>query len=247
MTELSAAVCADLAPGGKIRAGLNYSNFLLVGKDPASGTPSGIAVDLAQELGRRLGEPVELVGYESGGKLADAARAGGWDIAFLGADPARASDIEFTAAYLEIEATYLVPAQSPLRSIADVDRSGVRICVSAASAYELALKRSIKRAELVRAGSIDASFDLFVERGLEALAGLKPRLVMDAERLPGSRLIEGRFTAIQQAIGIPRGRDAGAVYLRDFVEEVKASGLIASVIERNNVRGVTVAPKAPVR
>lgn len=241
MTQVSAAIRSELAPAGKLRVGLNDSNFLLVGRDPASGNPRGIAVDLAQELGRRAGVAVELVGYASGGKLAGAARDGGWDIAFLGADPSRADDIDFTAAYLEIEATYLVPAGSPIRSIADVDRDGVRICVSEGSAYELALKRSVQRAQLVRAASIEASFSLFVELGLEVLSGLRPRLEMDVEKLPGSRILDGRFAAIQQAIGIPRGRDAGAAYLREFVEEAKASGLIAKVIERNGARGVTVA------
>ncbi len=244
-TQLPAAVRSDLAPTGKLRVGLNYSNFLLTGKDPVSGEPRGVAVDLAQELGRRVGASVEFVGYESPGKLADAAKAGVWDVAFIAAEPARATDIAFTAAYLEIEATYLVPAGSPLHSIAEVDRDGVRISVSNRSAYELFLSRTLQRAQLMRVDGIDASFAQFVTKKLEALAGLRPRLVMDAEKLPGSRVLEGRFTAIQQAIGTPNGRDAGAQYLREFVEDVKASGLVAKVIEQNGVRGVSVAPKAP--
>jgi polar amino acid transport system substrate-binding protein len=245
--QISSAVRSDLAPTGKLRAGLNYSNFLLVGKDPVSGTPHGLAVDLAQELGRRVGVPVEFVGYDAPGKMADAAQAGAWDIAFLGAEPARATEIAFTAAYLEIEATYLVPAGSPLRSIADVDRDGVRISVSNKSAYELFLSRTLRRAQLLRVDGVDASFQRFVADKLDVLAGLRPRLVTDAEKLPGSRVLEGRFTAIQQAIGTPKGRDAGARYLREFVEEVKASGLVAKAIERHGVRGVSVAPKAPIQ
>ncbi len=244
-TQSPAAVRSDLAPTGKLRVGLNYSNFLLTGKDPVSGNPRGVAVDLAQELGRRLGVPVEFVGYDSPGKMGDAGKVGAWDIAFFAAEPARATDIAFTAAYLEIEATYLVPAGSPLRSIADVDRDGVRISVSNRSAYELFLSRTLQRAQLMRVDGIDASFEQFVAKKLEALAGLRPRLVMDAEKLPGSRVLEGRFTAIQQAIGTPKGRDAGAQYLREFVEDAKASGLVARVIEGNGVRGVSVAPKAP--
>jgi polar amino acid transport system substrate-binding protein len=246
-TQFPAAVRSDLAPTGKLRVGLNYSNFLLVGKDPVSGNPRGLAVDLAQELGRRVGVPVEFVGYDAPGKLADAAKAGAWDIAFLGAEPARATEIAFTAAYLEIDATYLVPAGSPLRSIADVDREGVRISVSNKSAYELFLSRTLQRAQLIRVDGVDASFERFVADKLEVLAGLRPRLVTDAQKLPGSRVLEGRFTAIQQAIGTPKGRDPGAQYLREFVEDVKASGLVAKAIERNGVRGVSVAPKAPIQ
>jgi len=245
-TQISAAIRSDLAPTGTLRVGLNHSNFLLVGKDPVSGGPRGLAVDLAQELGRRVGLPVEFVGYDAPGKMAEAAQAGVWDIAFLGAEPARATQIAFTAAYLEIEATYLVPTGSPLRSIADVDRAGVRISVANKSAYDLFLSRTLQRAQLLRVDGVAASFEQFVAQKLEALAGLRPRLVTDAEKLPGSRVLEGRFTAIQQAIGTPQGRDAAARYLREFVEDVKASGLVAKAIERNGVRGVSVAPKAPI-
>lgn len=242
MAQASSAQLSDLAPTGRMRVGLNFSNFLLAGKDPLSGEPRGIAVDLARELGQRAGVPVEFIGFDSGGKMADAAKAGAWDIAFLGAEPARSGDIDFTAAYLEIEATYLVPSGSALRGIDDVDRDGVRICVSNKSAYDLFLSRTIKQAQLVRAASIDASFECFVADKLEALAGLKPRLVSDAEKLPGSRVLDGRFTAIQQAIGIIKGRAAGARYLGEFVADAIASGLVAKVIERNGVRGVAVAP-----
>ncbi|TPW01051.1 MAG: putative extracellular solute-binding protein [Alphaproteobacteria bacterium] len=245
--EISLAVRSELAPTGKLRVGINYGNFLLVTKDPVSGAVRGIAVDLAQELGRRARAPVEFVGYDGAGQLAEAVKTGAWDVAFLGAEPAREDAIAFTAAYLEIDATYLVPAGSPLRRIADVDREGVRIAVAAQSAYDLFLSRSLEHARLMRVQGIDASFELFVRERLEALAGLKPRLVMDAEKLPGSRVLDGRFTAIQQAIGTPRGRSAGASYLREFVEDVKSSGLVAGAIERHGVRGVSVAPGAPIR
>jgi polar amino acid transport system substrate-binding protein len=165
-------------------------------------------------------------------------------VGFLGAEPHRAKEIDFTAAYVEIEATYLVRPGSSLRSISDVDREGVRIAVPEKSAYELYLSRTLKLAKLVRAQGGDAAFKLLVGEGLDALAGLKPRLVKDRERLPGSRILDGRFTAVQQAIGIPKGRDAGAHYLRAFVEDVKATGLVARIIDENGVRGLTVAPKA---
>jgi polar amino acid transport system substrate-binding protein len=245
--QVSSAARSELAPTGKLRVGINYQNFLLVNKNPASGEYSGIAVDLGRELGRRLGVPVELVPFESAGKLADAVKAGAWDVAFLANEPVRANEIAFSAAYLEIEAGYLVPAGSPIRTIAEVDREGVRVAVSEKSAYDLYLTRNLKRAILLRAPTIDASYEIFVRDKLDALAGLKPRLVMDAERLPGSRVLEGRFSAVQQSIGTQQGRPAGAKYLSEYSQDVRASGFVAKTIERHAVRGVSVAPGAPDR
>jgi polar amino acid transport system substrate-binding protein len=242
--RISPAVRSELAPTGRLRAGINYGNFLLVKKDPAGGEPSGVAPDLARELGARGGVPVEFVGFDQAGKLAEGVRADAWDIAFLGNEPQRANEIAFSPAYLEIEVTYLVPAGSPIRAIADVDRPGVRVAVADKAAYDLYLSRNLKHAELVRAEGIQGSYDLFVNQKLDVLAGLKPRLVADLEKLPGSRMLEGRFMAVQQSIGAPKARDAAARYLREFVEDVKASGFIARAIETHGVRGVSVAPKA---
>jgi polar amino acid transport system substrate-binding protein len=242
--KISSAVRSELAPTGKLRAGLNYGNFLLVSDASKGDAPRGIAPDLAHELARRLEVPLEFVGFDTAGKLAEAVKAGAWDVAFLGAEPQRANEIAFTAAYLEIPATYLVPGGSAIRTVAEVDGEGVRIAVAAKSAYDLYLSRNLKHAKLVRAEGIDGSYDLFVAQKLEALSGLKPRLVSDAERLPGSRLLDGQFTAIQQAVGTPKGRDVAAGYLREFAEDVKASGWVAQAIARNAVRGVSVAPQA---
>jgi polar amino acid transport system substrate-binding protein len=247
MSESSPAARSELAPTGKLRVGINLANFLLTAKDAKTGEPRGVAVDLGLELGRRLGVPVEIVGYESPGKLADSVTTGAWDVGFLAAEPQRANEIAFTAAYVEIEATYLVPPGSPLHAVAEVDRAGVRIAVPEKSAYELYLTRTVKHAQLARAQGADNAFKLFVAEKLDALAGLKPRLVKDADNLPGSRILEGRFTAVQQAIGTPKGRAAGAKYLREFVEDVKATGLVARTIEKNGVRGLTVAPKASLK
>jgi polar amino acid transport system substrate-binding protein len=244
MSQPAPAVIADLAPTGKLRLGINYSNFLLTAKDPVTGEGRGIAIDLGRELGRRLGVPVEVIGYPSPGELADAAGKGVWDVGFLGAEPKRANEIDFTAAYVEIEATYLVPPGSPLQSIVDVDREGVRVAVPAKSAYELYLSRTLKHAKLVLEQGADNAFKRFVGDKLEALAGLKPRLVTDHDKLPGSRIIDGRFTAVQQAAGTPKGRAAGAAYLSEFIEDAKATGLVARTIEKNGVRGLTVAAQA---
>jgi polar amino acid transport system substrate-binding protein len=244
MTVITPAVRADLAPSGTLRAGMNYGNFILATKDPASGESRGVAIDLTRELGRRLSVPVELIPYESVAAMVDAAKAGAWDIAFLGIDPAREGEISFTAAYLEIEATYLVPAGSPVRAVADVDREGVRVAAPARANYELFLGRHLTRARLVRAPSADAAFDLLVTGRADVLAGLRQVLIGLAERLPGSRVLDGRFMAVRQAVGVPRGRDAGLGYLRGVVEDVKASGLVARAIERTGARGIAVAPRA---
>ena len=238
---LTPAAKSELAPAGKLRVGINYGNFLLVNQDPASGEYRGIAVDLGRELGRRLGAPVELVPFATAGKLADAVKTGAWDVAFLGNEPQRAGDIAFSPAYLEIEATYLVPAGSKIRTIADVDREGVRIATAVNSAYDLYLSRTLKHATLVRANAIQGSYDVFVKDKLEVLSGLRPRLVTDAETLPGSRVLEGRFTAVQQSVGTPQGRPAAAAYLSEFAREIKTSGFVAEAIERHAVRGVSVA------
>ena len=241
MTVTPAAARADLAPSGTLRVGINFSNNLLTARDPVTRAPSGIALDLAAELGRRLGVPVEIVSYESAGELADSAGAGQWEVGFLGAEPQRAREISFTDAYLEIESTYLVPPGSKLNSIADVDRDGVRVAVTAKAAYDLYLQRNLKHARLVHAPSADAAFKVFVADKLEALAGLKSRLEKDHAGMPGSRILPGRFTAVQQAVGTPKGHDIGAQFLREFVADAKASGLVARTIEKNRIRGVTVA------
>ncbi len=242
--QVTPAARAELAPTGKLRVGINFQNVLLAGKDPVSGEARGVAVDLGRELGRRLGVPVEIVPYTSAGNMADSVKTGAWDIAFLAVDPGRAGEITFSAPYLQNEATYLVPAGSPLRAIADVDREGVRIAVAAKGAPDLFLTRSVQRARMIRAPSVAAAFKLFVADKLEALAGYRPVLMMRAEELPGSRILDGRFDVVGQAIGTPRGRDAGAKYLAEFVENVKLSGLVVRTIEKNGVRGVSVAPLA---
>jgi len=241
---MSPEIIADLAPTGVLRAGINLSNFLLVtGRSPA-GDPAGVAPDVAAEIARRLNVPITYLPYKSPGELADAAVGGVWDIGLIGAEPQRAETIAFTAAYAEIEATYLVPSGSPLKTIADVDAAGVRVAVTGRSAYGLWLDRNIKHAELVRSETLDSAYEQFVRDRLEALAGLRPRLLADMSKLPGARILDGRFTAVQQAIGTPRKNKAGAAFLRDFVEEAKASGLIASLIERHKVSGLSVAPPA---
>ncbi len=236
---------AELAPTGVLRAGINMSNFLLVTGTTPEGDPDGVSPDIAREVAGRLGVAVTFVPFKTPGELADAAVEDLWDIGNIGAEPERAKVIAFSAAYVEIEATYMVPAHSPIQSIDEVDREGVRIAVSARSAYELWLSDNIKHAQLVMAQGLAGSFDTFVEQKLDALAGLRPRLADDVKNLPGARILDGKFTAVQQAIGTKPDRPAGIAFLRDFVEEVKASGLVAKLIEKHGVTGrLTVAPPA---
>jgi polar amino acid transport system substrate-binding protein len=241
---LSTSVRLQLAPTGKVRVGINYGNPVLATRDPSSGELRGVAVDLAHELGTQSGLPIEVVAFESAGKMFEAVKTGEWDVAFLAIDPGRADEIDFTAAYVEIEGTYLVPSGSPISTIADVDRKGVRIGVSAKSAYDLFLSRSLQHAELIHAPDPNAAFELIVTGRVDVVAGVKQHLVANAKKLPGSRVLDGRFMAIQQALGIPKGREDAAAYLRKFIEDAKASRFVARAIDKAGVRGVSIAPRA---
>ena len=243
--EISPAARSNLAPTGKLRAGINLGNGVIATRDQATGEVRGIAVNLARELGRRIGAPVELVVYEQARLMVDGLKAGAWDVAFLAIDPLRAEVIDFTAPYAEIEGTYAVPAGSPIHTVADVDRAGVRVSVVARSNYDLFLTRNLQHAQLVRAETTLGSADMFAAGKVDVLAGVKQRVDDAVARVPGSRVLPGRFMAIRQAVGTPKGRNAGLGYLREFVEDIKASGLVAREIEQAGIRDATVAPAAP--
>lgn len=231
---------AQLAPSGTLRAAINYGNPLLATRD-ANGEPRGVSVDLARELARRLGVPLERVIYTAAGKVVEGIRAGEWDVGFFAIDPVRAADIDFTAAYLLIEGAYLVPQDSPIRDNEEVDRAGVNVVVGRGSAYDLYLTRALKQATLLRAPTSQAVTDTMVAERVEVAAGVKQQMQADARRLPGLRLLDGRLMEIRQAMALPKGRAAGAVYLREFVEEMKASGYIAEALRRHGVAGAVVA------
>jgi polar amino acid transport system substrate-binding protein len=244
VADITAAVRTDLAPTGKLRAAINYGNFILATKDRATGESRGVAIDLVHEVARRLAVPFEIVAYDSVAVMGDAAPTGVWDLAFLGSDPKREALMSFTAAYLEIEATYLVRGDSPLRTAAEVDRAGLKVAAPARANYELFLSRNLHQAQLVSTAGADAAFDMLVKEGVDALAGLTQALHDRLRQLPGSRILEGRFMGVQQSIAVPKGRDAGLAFLRRVVEDAKASGLVARAIERTGARGVSVAPPA---
>jgi len=241
---MNADIVAELAPTGTLRAAINMGNFLLVSGTAPSGDPEGVAPDLAGEIAKSLGVPVAYVPFASPGDLVAAAGSNQWDIGTVGAEPAREKLMSFTAAYAEIASTYLVREDAPFKSVEEIDRAGVRIIVRGQAAYGLYLTRTIKNAELITTETHEIARQRFVDEKLDALAGLRPGLLGDVEKIPGTRVLEDGFSSVQQAVGTLRANTAGIAYLHDFVEEAKASGLIARLIERHKVRGLTVAPAA---
>ena len=239
----AAAPVAELAPTARLRAAINFGNPILALRD-AAGQPSGLSVDLARELGKRLGVPVELVTFTSAGRVVEAVKNSEVDIAFVAIDPVRGADMLQTPPYVIIEGAYLVKNDSPIRRNEEVDRPGNRIVVGNGSAYDLYLTRELKAAKLVKAPTSPAVTDVFMAQGMEVAAGVKQQLQADARRLPGLRLLDGRFMVIQQAMGLPKGRDAGARYVSAFVEEMKASGFVDASLKRHRVEGALVAPPA---
>jgi polar amino acid transport system substrate-binding protein len=235
---------SDLAPTGKLRAAINFGNPVLASKDKATGEAKGVSVDLSRELARRLGVALELVTYDAAGKVVDAVKSGVWDVAYVAIDPVRANEISYSAAYVVIEGVYLVRQDSPIRENAEVDRAGVRVGVGTGSAYDLYLTRELKQAKIVRAPTSQMVADMVVAQGVEVAAGVKQTMESEAKRLPGVRLLGGRFMVINQAMGTPKGREAGAKYLREFIEKMKASGFVARALARHNIEGAAVAPAA---
>jgi polar amino acid transport system substrate-binding protein len=232
-----------LAPSGRLRAAINFGNPVLASRDPATGEPGGISTDLARELARRLGVPIEFVRYEQAGNVVQGLKANAWDVCFLAIDPLRAADIAFTAAYAAIEGVYMVAETSSFHRNTDIDRAGVHVGVIVGSAYDLFLTRELKHAAIVRAADAEAVMDLWLSGKLDTVAGVKLQLETDAARVGGLRLLPERFMAINQAMGTPRGRGdgGGARYLNAFVDEMKASGFVARAFARNRITGAVMA------
>lgn len=234
---------SQLAPTGTLRAGINLGNMHLVTGEAANGDPEGVAPDMARAIADKIGVGVTYVTFASPGELADGAKTDAWDIGLIAADPTRAETIDFTAAYVEIEATYMVRDDSPFQTIADVDQPGVRIAISGRSAYDLYLTRALKHAELVRAEGGPAAAQLFVDENLDALAALRPSLATEAKGVENVRIIPGNYTTAQQAVGAQQGNPAALAFLREFVEGAKSSGLVAQFIEKHGVsERLAVAP-----
>ena len=250
----SSDVIAELAPLGRLRAAINFGNSVLAQRpgNPESsaglgeGAPHGVSAELARALADRLGVAIDYIAYDAAGKVVDALKAGdgAWDIAFLAIDPVRAAGIDFTAPYVLIEGTYVVPANSELRTVADVDRVGLRVAVAQGSAYDLYLTRALKHATLVRESSGPEALDRFVRDRLEAAGGVRQPIAAFAAAHPGMRVIPGRFMSIEQAMATPKGRPNGIAYLRGFIEEMKASGFVARALKESGQADAAVAPPA---
>ena len=228
---------AELSTPGLLRVGINLGNILLVTGEADNGDPVGVAPDMGRALADRLGVEVTYVTFATPGEVADAAERDEWDVGLIAVEPKRAEVIAFCDPYVEIEATYLVPAGSALQTVDDVDAPGVRIAVSERAAYDLYLSRTLQHATLHRAKGLPGAFQLFVDEGLDALAGLVPALRENAEKVPGSRLIPGRYTAVQQAIGTQHGKPALNAEVQAFLAEAKSSGLVAQLIDKHGVTG----------
>jgi polar amino acid transport system substrate-binding protein len=245
MNPPSKEALQELAPQGELRAAINLGNPVLAQRNAESAEVSGVSVDLARELAKRLGVPVRLVLFDTAGKVFEAVQSNDWDVAFLALDPVRAKEILFTAPYVIIEGTYMVRDASPFHAIEDFDQPGVRIAVVKEAAYDLFLTRSLKHAELVRRDTSAGAIELFFEARLEAVAGVKQPLVEFARTHPGLRVIDGKFTLIEQALGTPKGRRAAREFLQSYIEEMKQSGFVASALQRNRQGGAGVAPAHP--
>ena len=241
MKSAPPSAVADLAPTGKLRAAINFGNPVLASKD-AKGEARGVSVDLARELAGRLGVPLAIVPYAAAGRVTDDAKNGVWDVAFVALDPKRGAEMAQSPPYVQIEGAYLVRNDSPLRDNAGVDRDGTRVAVGKGSAYDLFLTRELKRATLVRAPTSPEVVDFTLRENLDVAAGVKQQLEADAKRVGGMRLLPGRFMVINQAMASRKGGEAGARYVRDFVEEMKASGFVARALERHRIEGAAVAP-----
>ena len=242
--EGSASAAKVLAPSGRLRVAINFGNSVLAQKDPATGAPRGVSVDLARELGRRLGVPVDLIPFDAAGKVTDALKSDAWDLAFLAVDPVRANEITFSSPYVIIEGAYLVPAGSPLHTNEDVDQAGNRVAVGRGSAYDLYLTRALKHAELIRVPTSPDAITTFVQQKLEVAAGVKQPIVAYANAHPDVRVIPGRFMVIEQGMGIPKAHAAGAAYVQAFIEEMKASGFVAKALAASGQPDAVVAPPA---
>ena len=236
--SVPAAARAELAPTGKLRAGMNLSNTLFTGQHP-NGQLHGVAVDIMNELGARLGVPLEMVVHASPGQVADAVDKNTWDVAILAIEATRAQTISFSPPISEIEATYVVRKDSPLRSVEQVDSSGVRIAAPAKAGYELYLRRALKNATLVDSRDLQGSINMINERKAEAMAALKPMLIDSMPQMPDARLLDGRFMTVNHGLSISRGKPAADEFLKQFVQDLNASGFIARSIERHGIKGLS--------
>lgn len=230
-------------PTKKLRASINLGNPILANKNPQSGLPFGVSVDLANNFAKLLGVELELVVFDSAGKSVEAVTAEKADIGFFAVDPLRGEGISFTAPYVLIEGAYLVKNNSSMQANEEVDDAKNKVVVGKGSAYDLFLSRELKHAEIVRAPTSPTVVDVFVKEAYDVAAGVRQQLEADMKRFAGFRLLPGRFMVIQQAMGLPKSYGSEAAeFLREYVEEMKSSGFVAQSLKRHGIEGASVAP-----
>ena len=237
-----AEVLNDLAPGGELRVAINYGNPVLAQRNSNDGAPAGVSADLAREAARRLGVVPRFISYDAAGKVFEGLNDNSWDLAFMAVDPIRAEKINFTEPYVLIEGTYLVAESSPFTSVNELDQSGLRVAVGKGAAYDLFLSRHLQHASIERAATSASAITLFVDKKMDAAAGVRQPLNQFAQQNEGYRVLEDHFTAIRQAIAIPKGRDRAHQWFSDFIKEMKASGFVQESLARSNQSLDTAAP-----
>jgi polar amino acid transport system substrate-binding protein len=235
---------AQLTPTGPLRAAINFGNPILASRDPSTGAPSGVSVDLARQLATLLRVQLQLVLYNAAGEVVAGCERGEWDVAFVARDPVRGQDIEQTAPYVLIEGAYLVPEGSPIRSNDEVDVAGVRVVVGKGSAYDLFLTRTLRHATILRATTSPEVVPMMHAQRYEVAAGVRQQLEQDAQKLEGLRMLPGRFMVIEQSMGTPKGRPAAARLLADFVANMLETGFVKTALTRHGITGATVATPA---
>lgn len=245
MKHTAQSLANTFAPKGELRVAINVGNPILASCHPETGEPEGVSIDMATQLAQRLGVPLKLVVFEAASKSVEAVSGETADVGFFAIDPLRGAAIAFTAPYVLIEGGYMVKQDSPLQSNEQVDQAQHTVVVGKGSAYDLYLSREIKHAQLVRSPTSPEVVSFFLKHGHDVAAGVKPQLEAELPRISGLRMLPGHFMVISQAMGLPktRGQEAAA-YLHQFVEEMKATGVVAQAMTKHRIEGATLAPLA---
>jgi polar amino acid transport system substrate-binding protein len=229
-----------LAPHGTLKVGLYPGTPTSILPDPQSGGPRGVGYDLGREMARQLGVPYEPVVFTRNAEVLEAVKTGQVDMAFTNATAARAKDMDFGPPYLESELGYLVPQGSPVTALSAVDVKGIRVGVTKASSSDAALSKDLTSAEVVRAATIADALDMLKAGRLDAFATNKATLLEMTEKLPGSKVLDGRWGVERYAIGIPKGREQGLAFVTKFTEATKSEGLVKAAVERAGLRGAVI-------
>lgn len=239
------SLVSKLAPTGKLRVSINLGNPLLANRNQSTGIPEGISVDIAGLLAQRLGVEIDWVLVDTARASVEMVETEQADIGFFAIDPARATHISFTAAYVLIEGAYAVKTDSPIKANHQVDREGCQVVVGKGSAYDLFLTRELRSAKITRAPNSSSVVDTFLHQRADVAAGIRQQLEEEAMRIPGLRILAEPFMLIAQALGSHKSRGSAVQeHLSRFVEEAKSGGFISAALIRHGILGATVAAAA---